>query len=182
MAPKALDLFQAYSQGKLPKEEGGYIVSSFFKETSAYAIYEVVSYDNVKNLYASDEGLTFETDGSKLFVLVEPASFPQKYIEPFRRDRGLKIPHRFSEVDTFTAKNQTRVMVSKEPIISYSSFTILRPTGVNFSLIFYKTDEVLDTLNFFFQETLNKEAQIPRTDARKAADLVITGIKKFGVW
>jgi hypothetical protein len=49
-------------------------------------------------------------------------------------------------------------------------------------LIFYKSDEVLDTLNFFFQETLNKEAQIPRADARKAADLVITGIKKFGVW
>lgn len=182
MAPKALDLFQAYSQGKLPKEEGGYIVSSFFQQTSAYAIYEVVAYNNVKNLYLSEDGLTFETDGSKLFVLVEPATFPQKYIEPFRRDRGLNIPHRFSELDVFTSKNQIRVMVSKEPIISYSSFTILRPTGVNFSLIFYHTDEVLDTLNYFFQETLNKEAQIPRSDARKGAELVIKGLNKFGVW
>ena len=33
MAEKALDLFQAYQQDKLPRE-GGYIVSSFFDENS----------------------------------------------------------------------------------------------------------------------------------------------------
>lgn len=181
MAPKALDLFQAFSQGKLPKE-GGYIVSSFFQETSAYAIYEVVSYNNVKNLYLTEDGLTFETDGSKLYVLVEPGTFPQKFIEPFRRDSKLQIPHRFSELDVYTAKNQTRVMVSKEPTVSYGSFTILRPKGMNFSLIFYHTDEVMDTLSFFFQETLNKETQILRTDARKAAEIIMNGIKKFGIW
>lgn len=181
MAAKALDLFQAYGQGKLPKD-GGYIVSSFFQETSEYAIYEVVAYDNVKNLYLTEDGLTFETDGHKLFILVEPATYPQKFSEPFRRDSKFSIPHRFNELDIFTAKNQTKVMVSKEPIITYSSFTILRPTGVNFSLIFYHTDEVLDTLAFFFQETLNKEAKIPRSDARKASEMVIQGVKKFGVW
>ncbi len=181
MAPKALDLFQAYGQGKLPKE-GGYIVSSFFQETSEYAIYEVVAYNNVKNLYLTEDGLTFETDGHKLYILVEPATYPQKFSEPFRRDSKFSIPHRFNELDIFTAKNQTKVMVSKEPIITYSSFTILKPTGVNFSLMFYHTDEVMDTLAFFFQETLNKEAKIPRSDARKASETVISGIKKFGVW
>src|SRR6056297_1118276 len=120
MAPKALDLFQAYSQDKLPKD-GGYIVSSFFQETSSYAKYEVVSYNNVKTIYMTEDGLTFETDGSKLHVLVEPGSFPQKFEEPFRRDTRLQIPHRFSELDIFTAKNQTRVMVSKEPTMSYGS-------------------------------------------------------------
>jgi len=74
------------------------------------------------------------------------------------------------------------VMVSKEPNMSYGSFTILRPRGVNFSLVFYNTDEVLDTLAFFFQETLNKETQIPRSDARKAADTIKNSIKKFGIW
>jgi len=181
MAPKALDLFQAYAQGKLPKE-GGYIVSSFFQETSAYAVYEVVAYNNVKNLYLTEEGLTFETDGSKLFILVEPASYSQKFSEPFRRDSKFQIPHRFSELEIYTAKNQTKVMVSKKPIITYSSFTILKPTGVNFSLIFYHTDEVLDTLSYFFQETLNKETKIPRSDAKKASETVIQGIEKFGVW
>ena len=64
MAEKALDLFQAYNEGKLPKE-GGYIVSSFFNNTSTYSIYEVVAYNGVKSIYASEEGLTFQTDGNK---------------------------------------------------------------------------------------------------------------------
>ncbi len=181
MAPKALDLFQAYSQDKLPRE-GGYIVSSFFSEGTAYAIYEVVAYSGVKNIYLTSEGLTFQTDGNKLFVLVQPAIYPQKYVEPFRRDSQHKIPHRFNELEIYTAKNQTKVMVSKEPIETYSSFTILKPEGMNFSLIFYATDEVLETLEYFFQETLNKETQIPKTDAREAAKLVIAGIQRFGIW
>ncbi|MFO7848578.1 MAG: hypothetical protein R6V67_01340 [Spirochaetia bacterium] len=181
MAPKALDLFQAYSQGKLPKE-GGYIVSSFFDEKSTYSIYEIVAYSGVKSIYLTSEGLTFQTDGNKLFVLVEPATFPRKYIEPFRRDSLQSIPHRFKELEIYTAKNQSRVMVSKEPIISYSSFTILKPKGVNFSLVFYNNEEVLDTLEYFFNETFNKETNIPKSDAREAAKLVREGVKKFGLW
>ena len=181
MAPKALDLFQAYSQDKLPRE-GGYIVSSFFSEGTAYAIYEVVAYSGVKNIYLTSEGLTFQTDGNKLFVLVQPAIYPQKYVEPFRRDSQHKIPHRFNELEIYTAKNQTKVMVSREPIVTYSSFTILKPEGMNFSLIFYTTDEVLETLEYFFQETLNKETQIPKSDAREASKLVIAGIQRFGIW
>jgi hypothetical protein len=142
----------------------------------------VVSYNNVKTIYLIEDGLTFETDGSKLYVLVEPGTYPQKFVEPFRRDSKMQIPHRFSELDIYTAKNQTRVMVSKDPTVSYGAFTILKPTGVNFSLIFYHNDEVLDTINLFFQETLNKETQIPRSDARKAAEIIINNIKKFGVW
>ncbi len=45
---KALDLFQAYNEGKLPEDDGGYIVSSFFDANSTYSIYEIVAYDNVK--------------------------------------------------------------------------------------------------------------------------------------
>lgn len=44
---KAMDLFEAYKQDKLPKDEG-YIVSSFFSEQSAYSIYEIISYSGVK--------------------------------------------------------------------------------------------------------------------------------------
>ncbi len=181
MAPKALDLFQAYSQDKLPRE-GGYIVSSFFSETSTYSIFEVVAYSGVKSLYLTEEGLTFQTDGNKLFVLVEPATYPRKYIEPFRRDTIQRIPHRFKELEIYTAKNQTRVMVSKEPIVSYSSFTIMKPQGVNFSLVFYNQEDVLDTLEYFFKETFNKETNIPKSDAREAAKLVKAGVEKFGLW
>ena len=181
MAEKALDLFHAYSSNKLPKE-GGYIVSSFFDSKSTYSIYEIVAYNGVKSIYLTEEGLTFQTDGNKLYILVEPASYPEKYIEPVSRKSHQQIPHRFKELEIHTAKNQTKIMVSKEPINTYSSFTVLRPTGVNFSLVFYNLPEVLKTLEYFFTQTLNKEAQIPSGDAKTAAKLVIQNLKKFSIW
>jgi len=39
MAVKALNLFRAFAEEKLPSE-GGYIISSFFQETSAYSKYK----------------------------------------------------------------------------------------------------------------------------------------------
>ena len=79
MQPKALDLFQAYSQDKLPRE-GGYIISSFFSEISTYSKYEIVAYNGVKSLYLSEDGLTFQSDGNKLFVLVEPSNYSRMHI------------------------------------------------------------------------------------------------------
>ncbi len=181
MSLKAIDLFQAYNQGKLP-EEGGYIVSSFFHTRSKYTRYEIVAYEGVKTIYLTEEGLTFQTDGSKLFILVEPPSYPQKAIEPFRRSTEEQIPHRFSELNVFIAKNQTRVMVSKEPLITYSSFSILKPTLNNFAILFYTLPEVFDTLAMFFTKTLNKETGVPQFDAKKAATNVVEGVKNFGVW
>lgn len=180
MSAKAIDLFDAYAQDKLPKD-GGFIVSSFFDATSTYSIYEVVAYSGVKSIYATDDGLTFQTDGAKLYVLVEPASFPKKFIEPFRRDSKQRIPHRFSELEIYTAKNQTRVMVSSEPVMSYSSFTVLKPTGMNFALLFYNLPDVLDTVGVFFGKTLNKEAGVPQSDSKKAAENVVAGVKKFNI-
>ncbi len=181
MAIKALDLFQAYSQNKLPKE-GGYIISSFFSDNSTYSKYEIVAYNGVKSLYLSEDGLTFQTDGNKLFVLVEPPNYPRKYIEPFRRDSKEQIPHRFSELEILTAKNQTKIMISKEPIIAYSAFTILKPRGMDFSFIFYNLPDVFDTIKIFFTKTLNREAKVPQSDAEKAAEAIIRGLKKFNIW
>ena len=181
MSAKALDLFQAYSEGKLPMD-GGYIVSSFFDKTSTYSRYEIVAFSSVKNIYLGEEGLTFQTDGNKLFILVEPSSYPRKYIEPFRRDTKHQIPQRFSELETIVAKNQSKIFISKTPIISYSSFTVLKPTGMNFALIFFTLPEIKETLSFFFTQTLNKEADIPSLDAKKAARKIIEGIDKFSIW
>jgi hypothetical protein len=181
MAEKVLDLFQAYSQDKLPKE-GGYIVSSFFSDSSAYSIYEVVAYSGVKTIYLTEEGLTFQTDGNKLFVLVEPPTYPQKYVEPVSRSSKEQIPHRFNELEIYTAKNQTKIMVSKKPTITYSSFTILKPSGINFSLVFFQRPDTLKNLEFFFSQTLNKEAGVPSIDAKKAAKNVIAGVNKFSIW
>jgi len=181
MAIKALDLFQAYLEGKLPKDEG-YIVSSFFNERSKYSIYEIVAYSGVKSIYATAEGLTFQTDGNKLFVLVEPASYFKKYEEPYLRDKIHMVPQRFTELEIFNSSNQTKVMVSKDPLVTYSSFTVLNPTGANFSLVFYNLPDVLDTLSTFFTQSLNTEAGVPKSDARKASAKIIESINNFGIW
>ncbi len=181
MDVKALDLFQAYNEDKLPRD-GGYIVSSFFNTRSKYSKYEIVAYNGVKTIYLTKEGLTFQTDGNKVFILSEPAIYSKKYIEPFRRDTEHLIPHRFSELEIVTASNQTRVMISKKPVITYSSFTILRPTGVNFSLIFYNRDDIFENLNYFFVETLSKEAGVPKSDAKRAGEKILEVVKSFNIW
>ncbi len=181
MAIKALDLFQAFRDGKLPKNEG-YIVSSFFSNRSKYTIYEIVAYSGVKSIYATADGITFQTDGNKLYILVEPGSFFKKYEEPYLRDKNHVIPQRFAELEIFNSSNQTKVMVSKNPLVTYSSFTVLNPTGANFSLVFYNLPDVLDTLSTFFIESLNKEAGVPKFDARKATAKIIESVKNFGLW
>ena len=181
MAAKALDLFQAYAAEKLPTE-GGYIISSFFQDTSAYSKYEVVAYNSVKAIYPTEEGLTFQADGNKLFVLAEPPNYNQKHMEPYTRDTQFQIPHRFREVETVVARNQTRIMVSREPVLTYNSFTILKPTGINFALIFYNQPDVIESIESFFQKTLSGEAGVPKADAVKAGKLIGRGLQKFTIW
>lgn len=178
MAAKALDLFHAYQENTLPRD-GGYIVSSFFDGSSTYSRYEVVSYSGVKNIFLTEEGLTFQSDGKKLFILVEPATYPRKQLEPVYRDKNESIPHRYKELTTFTCKDQTKVMVSAEPVQSYSAFTILKPTSINFALVFYNTPDILETMEFFFQKTLNREAGVPQINANEAAKTISEGISKL---
>lgn len=181
MQEKALDLFTAYAASKLPSD-GGYIVSSFLDENSAYSRYEVVAYNGVKSIYLTQEGLTFQTDGNKLFVLAEPPSYAQKHEEPFRRSAKDQIPLRFSEAEILTTKNQTKVMVSKNPLMTYGSFTILQPTGQNVAFLFYNLPDVFASIEKFFTAALNKEATVPKNEAAKAAKLVVEGLKKFTIW
>lgn len=180
MATKALDLFHAYIAGKLPRD-GGYIVSSFFDASSTYSRYEVVAFNSLKGVALIEEGLRFQGDGNKLFVLVEPPFYPRRLEEPVNRDRAEAIPHRFAELETFTAKDETKVMVSKAPVTTHSFFTVLRPTGLNFAFVFYMLPEVIETLRCFFMQSLNKEAAVPQVDAKHAAESVIVGLKKLTV-
>ena len=181
MEAKAMDLFNAFSEGKLPLE-GGYIVTSFFQENSPYAKYEVVAYSNAKSLFLSDEGLIFQTDANKLFVLVEPADYERKDLEPFSRDGQRQIPHSFSEVDQFTAANGSRIMFSRLPVVAYSSFTIVKPTTLNFSILFYNLPDVFDSIAAYFQKTLSAEARLPAADAVAAAERIVAGLKRFTIW
>ncbi len=181
MASKAMDLFEAYAQDKLPKDQG-YIVSSFFSLNSTYSKYEIVSYAGVKAIYLTEDGMTFETNGKKLHMLIEPPNYPNKAIEPFLRSSVDQVPLRFSELTQVVSKNQTKIMIAKQPVETFSSFTILKPTGINFALVFYHLPDVYDTLTIFFEKTLNKEAGVPMVDAKKAAVKAIEIVKETMGW
>ncbi|MCK5249901.1 MAG: transposase, partial [Spirochaetaceae bacterium] len=88
---KILDLFEAYSSGELPRE-GGFVITELLDDSSRYAIYEVISYGNVKSIYNIDEGIMFQADGRKLYVLFEPLNYSAKHVEPAYRDDSHRIP------------------------------------------------------------------------------------------
>ncbi len=165
---KAMDLFEAYAQNKLPMDEG-YIVSSFFKEDSSYSIYEVVSYSAVKDIYHTSDSLTFQTNGKKIFIMVEPPSYHQKAVEPYCREKEYMVPFRFSEANKVTTKNQMNIYYSKEPQEAISAFTVFKPEGINFAFLFYVRDDIGNSLELFFAKTLNQEAGVPQIDANRTA-------------
>jgi len=174
---KFRNLFDAYAQGKLPFAQG-YIVSSFFHENSAYSIYEIVSYAGVKEIFLTETGLQFVTGGKKLYVLVEPDTYQVKYLEPVSRAHGESIPKRFNELETIIAKNQTRIMVAKEPNELFGSFTILKPNTSNFAVVFYELPDMYASLTAFFEDSLNRQRKVPQFDAKKAAQLISSTLEK----
>lgn len=175
---KVRNLFDAYAQNKLPFAHG-YIVSSFLDEKSAYSIYEIVSYAGVKEIFLTGNGLTFVTGGKKLYVLVEPDTYNKKFLEPVSRAEGERIPKRTSELDIIIARNQSKIMIAKHPDESFGSFTILRPQGLNFSVIFYDLPDMYKTISDFFVNSLNRQRKIPETDAKKAAAQITKTIEKY---
>jgi hypothetical protein len=181
MIVKAIDLFQAYTQNKLPRE-GGYTISSVFDEHSSYAKFEIIAYNNLKAIYFSSDGLTFQTDSNKLYVVLEPPTYEHKDEEPFERTKDKQVPHRFSELAVVQTHNHCKIMVSKNPVIGYSSFIVQKPVKDNFAFLFYKFPEVTDAIASFLEETFSKESKIPREDAKKAVSLIMQCINKFTVW
>lgn len=181
MAVKAMDLFEAYKQGKLPMDEG-YIVSSFFKTDTSYSVYEIISYSAVKDLYPSGNSLTFQTNGKKIFVLAEPPTYRHKQVEPFIREKEFLVPFRFNEAEIITAKNQAKVMFNKEPQMAVSSFTVVRPEGMDFAFLFYSLPDVFNSMEKFFAKSLNNEAAIPQLDATKAAKKIATLCEQTLTW
>ena len=172
MSTKAMDLFEAYAKDKLPKDQA-YIVSSFIKSNTGYSIYEVISYSGVKDIYPEGTGLTFQSSGKKMHILIEPPTYPKKATEPYLRDRGDQIPQRFKELDVLTTKNQAKIYMAKKPIDSLSSFTVARPEGNNISFVFYELPDLYKTLTTFFTQAFSKDAGIPQVDAKKASEMTV---------
>ncbi|MDR1179871.1 MAG: transposase [Spirochaetales bacterium] len=162
------ELFETFKKGEFPMN-GGYIVSAFFHDQSMYSKFEMISYSNVKDIYPSDEGITFQADGQKIFWLVEPSNYPSKATEPTYRTENEKIPYRMNEVEVFTTKRQDRVLIGKKPVFSYTSFTVMQSQGQNYSYIFFMADDIVATMQNYFTKSLYEQAGVPNSDAKKVA-------------
>ncbi len=178
---KALSLEKAYFSEQVPSE-GAFIVSGFFPDDTAYAVFEVTAYRSVKDIFKTTDGIIFKTDGNRISMMVEPATYPKKYVEPVNREADRSIPFRFNELDIYTCYKSEKIMVSKEPSFLYSSFTILDHGKTGFSYIFIPTRDVYTAIRQFITESLSSDCNLSRNDAAKGADMVLTGIKKFSIW
>jgi hypothetical protein len=174
---KVMNLFDAYERNELPQDQG-YIVSTHFDGNTGYSIYEVISYSGVKAIYPEGGGLTFQSQGKKLHVLIEPPSYPHKSIEPYLREKTDQIPLRFKELETIRAKNQITLYWAKKPIESLSSFTVMRPKGYSVSLVFYNRTDIYATLDKFFEQSFTNDAGLPMSDARVGAEKITVIVKK----
>lgn len=164
-----MELYEAYEKNMLPREEG-YVISAFYLPDSPYSILEVISYSEVKNFFASNDSLTFQSNGKKIYILVEPSSYNHKSQEPYVRPSKYQIPLRFNDLNIYTCKNQYKVMYNKEPQMMMTSFTVLKPTGHNFSLIVFQQDDIQQTLAKLFQSALHNESNVPMADSKKIGD------------
>lgn len=172
-----MELYEAYEKNMLPKDEG-YVVSAFYLPDSPYSILEVISYSEVKNFFASNDSLTFQSNGKKIYILVEPSSYNHKSQEPYVRPSKYQIPLRFNDLNIYTCKNQYKVMYNKEPQMMMTSFTVLKPTGHNFSLIVFQQDDIQKTLAKLFQSALHNESNVPLNDSKviseDLAEMIVT--------
>ncbi len=176
-----MSLLKAYLSESIPAN-GGFIISSFLDPDSPYSIYEITAYGNVKDIYRTPEGLTFKTDGNRAHILIEPATYTKKHVEPVFREAGKSVPYRFSELTILTGSRQEKIMISQAPVQLYSSFTILNSGGDDFSYIFYPTEDVYLAIKKFVADVLYNDSHLMKVDALEATNHFLTTIKKFNVW
>ena len=174
------DLFSAYKDSELPMD-GGYIITSFFDQNSSYTRYEVIAYNNVKDIYNTDEGIVFKADGRKIYILVEPLSFSKKQLDPCYRDDAHKIPYRYKELSEYRTKRQDRIYIAKEPVDTYTAFTVLNESGLNNSYVCYPSADISTLMDKFFQKALFQNSNVPRTDAKKVTEIIVEVFKKLEI-
>lgn len=178
---KATSLIKAYMTETIPSD-GGFIITAYFTSGSNYSIYEITAYRNVKDIFRTNDGITFKTDGNRTHILVEPAVFTKKYIEPVNREAEFSIPYRFSDLDITTTSKSEKIMIPREPIMLYSSFTILEKEGDYFSYIFYPTQDVYIAMKKFISDSLYNDCNISSSDARDISVKILNTVKKFTIF
>jgi len=175
----ATALIKAYMTETIPSD-GGFIITAFF--TGGYTIYDITAYRNVKDIFRTEEGITFKTDGNRTHILVEPASFTKKYVEPVNREAGSDIPYRFNELTIIPGPKNEKIMIPEKPIMLYSSFTILEKKSDYFSFIFQPTKDVYVAMKKFIADSLYNDCNLGLSVSKEVSNKVLDTIKKFTIF
>lgn len=182
MAMRWIGLFQGLKRGDIDFGNGGLVVSARFHNQSNYAIFETVAFDNIKNIaYGGGEAVTFQSDGYRVFMIYEPRSYPKSFQEPYLRDPDQAIPLRWNELDKVELPNRNQVFISKEPYISYGSFTVEAPAEGDFA--FYIFDHGGDSLerntSEFLDRVLKEDFEVPTKSRAQIMELLAANLAIF---
>ena len=71
---------------------------------------------------------------------------------------------------------------SNAPQKAISTFTVVKPVGINFAFLFYPLPDTFKLIERFFEKTLNQEAVIPVDDAKKVAKDFAALCEKVLTW
>ncbi|MCR9142705.1 MAG: hypothetical protein NXI24_10675 [bacterium] len=179
MPQKWVELFTGLSKGVIPFDGGGYIMNVNFSQDSEYTIFEVIGFKNVKNIYQSEDAVTFQSDGYKIFLVYEPRSYTTKYIEPYLRPDPQRIPLRWNELHIIELPNRDRIFVSREPYVSHGSFNVEQPSSGSFVYFLYDGPEIDQNAHEFLEKILRKDFQLNRKIIEEVQALFQANLKHF---
>jgi hypothetical protein len=179
MQKKWIELFNGLMKGEIPFEQEGYIVVTRFDQNSTYAVMELISFKNVKNIQNTSTGVTFHSDGFKTFIVFEPVNYQFRFMEPYLREGAAQVPLRFNECVIIDLPRRDRILMSREPYTSYGSFTVERPEHGNFVYYIYGTSDVDDVICQFIGSILNEDLQVPKSTLPQVFAVIKENLKKF---
>ena len=172
-----IDLFDGLSSGLVPQGGGWIFVARFHKESN-YAIFEIISYANVKRIEQSESGVEMFSRGLKAFVVYEPTNYPLRFMEPYLRDELEQIPLRWENLEVIEASSRDRVLVSKEPYMSLGSFVIETPRAGNFVYYVYE-EEGRNSIRNLLLEIFKKDYNLEYRAIERVLDLVDSNLGRM---
>ena len=179
MEKKWVELFQGLMNDAIPFDGTGFIMLGQFDKRSDYTKIETIAFRNVKKFSMTDDGVTFYSDGYKIFLLYEPPTYRFRFQEPFLRSDGDNIPLRFNELHNIQLSNHARLYISKEPYMSFGTFNVARPESGNFVYYFYDNGHAEKNLQDFLGQVLRDDLRVPRSLLPQVFEPFLYNLQQF---
>ncbi len=174
-----MSLFEGLMKGEIPFDGTGFILVANFSDNSNYAIVEVVAFRNIKQFIQTDDGVTFYSDGYKIYLLYEPVSYRFRFQEPYLRDQGEAIPMRFNELHIFDMPSHDRVLMSISPYVSMGTFYIEKPHPGNLVVYFFDRGDAHQNMDQYLTKLLSEDLKVPRSKMREVLNLFHKNLEHF---